>query len=400
MKLNKRHLIITTIPIVILGIGLYMIISKLNTEELELVGKEKQTMMINSIYDEEATNIEQAEISGKVDTSKAGTYKVDYSYGNQKVTRTVEVIDNRQIVMNLNGSEDTYVKQNQKYIEAGCHAIDQNEGNLTNNVEIKGKVDTSKVGTYELIYYVENKEGVICSKKRNVHVVSDEDFEENTEGIPVLMYHYVYTKEDKPSQLNTNYILDTKLEEQLQYLKKENFYFPSYRELEAYVKGEIDLPKKSVILTFDDAQKGFLEYGIPLLEKYKIPATSFVIASKDGEKKIKKYASEYISFQSHSYDMHKGGGNIGHGGIISALNTEQIKEDLLKSQDIVQNKEAFAYPYGDVTDNGKDAIKQANILCAFTTQYGKVKKGADLTELPRVRVLGEASLQSYIVSIN
>ena len=115
------------------------------------------------------------------------------------------------------------------------------------------------------------------------------------------MYHYVYTEDDKPDELNTNYLLNTKLEEQLKYLKEENYYFPSYQELSAYVKGEIDLPEKSIVLTFDDGQKGFLNYGIPLLEKYKIPATSFVIASKDWDTKLKDYASEYVSFQSHSH---------------------------------------------------------------------------------------------------
>lgn len=213
------------------------------------------------------------------------------------------------------------------------------------------------------------------------------------------MYHYVYTPDDLPKTINTNYILDSKLEEQLKYLKEQDFYFPSYQELSAYIKGEIDLPKKSVILTFDDGQKGFLKYGIPLLEKYQIPATSFIIASQNGKEKVKKYASEYITFQSHSYDMHKGGGNIGHGGIISALNMEQIKEDLLKAQNIVENTEAFAYPYGDVTVQGQQAIQEAEILCAFTTEYGKVKKGQDPTKLPRVRVLGESSLQSYIASL-
>lgn len=213
------------------------------------------------------------------------------------------------------------------------------------------------------------------------------------------MYHYVYTPDDLPKTINTNYILDSKLEEQLKYLKEQDFYFPSYQELSAYIKGEIDLPKKSVILTFDDGQKGFLKYGIPLLEKYQIPATSFIIVSQNGKEKVKKYASEYITFQSHSYDMHKGGGNIGHGGIISALNMEQIKEDLLKAQNIVENTEAFAYPYEDVTVQGQQAIQEAEILCAFTTEYGKVKKGQDPTKLPRVRVLGESSLQSYIASL-
>ena len=95
-----------------------------------------------------------------------------------------------------------------------------------------------------------------------------------------MMYHYVYTKEDVPENINTNYLLDTDLEDQLAYLTSQNYYFPSYKELYAYIKGEIDLPEKSIILTFDDGQKGFLEYGIPLLEKYQVPATSYIIASK------------------------------------------------------------------------------------------------------------------------
>lgn len=397
MKLNKKHTIITIIPIMICLIGIYLLLPK--TKKLELNGKEKQIMMIHSIYEEQGTNIDQSTISGNVDTSKEGIYKIDYTYKNQKLTRTVEIKNDKQIVMNINGSENTYVKQNQKYIESGCHVIDQNEGNITDQVKIKGSVDTSKIGDYEIIYSVENKDGIVCSKKRTVHVISENDFKENLNGIPVLMYHYVYTNEDLPKQLNANYILNTKLEEQLQYLKEENYYFPSYQELSAYIKNEIDLPEKSIILTFDDGQNGFLKYGIPLLEKYKIPATSFIIASKNGEKKVKQYASEYISFQSHSYDMHKAGGNIGHGGIISTLDQEEIKNDLLKSQEIVQNVEAFAYPYGDITEEGKKAIHQVNILCSFTTQYGKVNKGDDITELKRIRVLGDNSLESFKNSI-
>ena len=81
------------------------------------------------------------------------------------------------------------------------------------------------------------------------------------------MYHYVYTPDDLPKTINTNYILDSKLEEQLKYLKEQDFYFPSYQELSAYIKGEIDLPKKSVILTFDDGQKGFFKVWYSIIRK-------------------------------------------------------------------------------------------------------------------------------------
>ena len=59
------------------------------------------------------------------------------------------------------------------------------------------------------------------------------------------MYHYVYTPDDLPKTINTNYILDSKLEEQLKYLKEQDFYFPSYQELSAYI-----ISKKYPVNTF------------------------------------------------------------------------------------------------------------------------------------------------------
>ena len=396
-KLNKKHMLIFGISIiVVIFIIVFLFMPK---KVLELKGESTETIALNSVYNDPGVNLKEAHKIGDIDTSHEGTYTIVYTYNNQKVTRTVKVIDNHRVIMNINGSVDTYVKCGDPYIESGCHVIDKKDGNLTSKVKQEGSVNSNLVGDYSIIYTVTNSEGLVVKRERRVHVVDSEDFLGNNVGIPVLMYHYVYTDEDVPKKLNANYIKNTELEKQLQYLQKEQYYYPSYQELQAYVEGKISLPKRSVILTFDDAQKGFLKYGIPLLEKYKVPATSFVIGSKDGGMKVKEYASEYISFQSHSYDMHCGGGNIGHGGIVSSLKTDEIVDDLKRAQSVVQNTEAFAYPYGDVTENSQKAINETGILCAFTTQHGKVKKGMDLTALPRVRVIGTGTLKAFIASM-
>jgi len=364
---------------------------------LKLNGESEVIVNVGQTYEDEGTNVDKAQVSGEVDTSKEGDYTVKYTYKEQEVERIVHVVNPDNLVVGLRGSEKTIVKQGDPYIESGAFGIDKNSGVL-DDFEISGQVDTETPGEYGIIYTF--KSGYIKKEiVRQVEVVAKDEFKANTDGIPVMMYHYVYTESDKPEKLNSNYISDKKLEEQLKYLKNEGYYFPSFRELRAYADGKISLPQKSVILTFDDGQKGFLNYGVSLLNKYKVPATSFLIGIKDGESKIKTYASPYVAFESHSYNMHRAGGNIGHGGVISALSKEQIVEDLKQQIDMVESDNAFAYPYGDVTEDAKEAVAEAEIQCAFTTAYGKVHVGDDYREFSRVRVHGTNSLDSYIAGL-
>ena len=53
---------------------------------------------------------------------------------------------------------------------------------------------------------------------------------------------------------------------QCAWLSENGYYYPSWQELRAYVEGTHSLPAKSVILTFDDGEHGFLDNGIPILD--------------------------------------------------------------------------------------------------------------------------------------
>lgn len=71
------------------------------------------------------------------------------------------------------------------------------------------------------------------------------------------MYHYMYTEDDPPEKNDANYLLDTKLAAQLQYLVDNNYYYPSYAEVRAFAQGTHTLPARSVVLTFDTARRAF-----------------------------------------------------------------------------------------------------------------------------------------------
>lgn len=301
------------------------------------------------------------------------------------------------LLLGLKGSEHTLVKEGDEYIESGAYALDDRSGAVL-DIEISGTVNTKKPGDYT-VEYTAKSDKAIQKIKRKVSVIPASEFDADKDGIPVLMYHYVYTDSDMPEKVNTNYIKDEDLEKQLSWLNENKYYFPSFAELSAYIDGKISLPAKSVILTFDDGQVGFLKYGIPLLEKYRIPATSFIIGTRNGPEIVKDYRSKYVSYQSHSFDMHRAGGNIGHGGRISAMSIAEIEDDLKQARNMVGNNEAFAYPFGDMTEDAMKAVRNCKIDCAFSTVYGKVEKGDDKAALCRIRVHGAAGLDAFISSI-
>lgn len=268
--------------------------------------------------------------------------------------------------------------------------------------DAKLKEETEKKALEEQQAQKEAEEAARLAAEKNINkdiqTGQNTATEENhkTNGLAICMYHYVYDKSNPPEDLNNNYIDVQTLEGELQYLTENNYYFPTWEEVRQYVSGEILLPEKSVVLTFDDGSASFLDLGVPLFNKYKVPVTSFLIASYDGESKVSKYASEYLTFQSHSYDMHRAGGNIGHGGIFPAMGHDEAVTDLQQSIQISGNGDAFAYPFGDYTDSCVQAVKDAGFKCAVTTEYGRAKPGDNPLLLSRIRMLEGQSLESFI----
>lgn len=303
------------------------------------------------------------------------------------------------IVMTLGGSADTYVKRGEGYVDGGCYAHDRTDGMITDKVTASGEVDTTTLGDYTVTYTVEDSAGMVATATRTVHVVDDVDGGWDDDGISVFMYHDVYNAANPPEGASSdqNLISTTMLDQQLSWLNENGYYFPSWAEARAYIEGGHSLPAKSVVLTFDDGSEGFLTYAIPLLENHKIPATSFVICSdSDIQDKLSNYASPYVDFQSHSYDLHRAGtSGKGHGGRIYDLTSDEVAEDLKQSADILKTSDAFAYPFGDVSDAAPAGVEQAGFLLAFTTQYGQVHPGDDPMQLKRMRVFGTYELGSF-----
>ena len=300
-------------------------------------------------------------------------------------------------VITLDGGTAVEIKLGEGYTDPGYSAQDADGTDLTDQVQ----VDTSalnRAGEQQVIYTVKDSLGRETQAVRNVTVLPNTEYE--TPGLPICMYHYVYDPASPPENLDSNYISTDSLAEEMKYLHDNGYYFPTWQEVRDYVDGKLLLPEKSIVLTFDDGPN-YMYLGTPILEQYQTPATSFVITSYWNDREmLYGYASDYLTFESHSHKMHQGGGSIGHGGIYTAMTREEVLADLEKSFEICGNKDAFAYPFGDYTEEGCSTLEEAGLLCAVTTENAKCYPGDNPYLLPRVRMLGSQTLEAFVSAIN
>lgn len=401
---RKILLIVLVLAIIVVGIAAIVMTFYSSNFSMKLKGDEEMTVGLNAVYEDQGVKAvidgrdvsDKVKVTGEVDTSKPGTYELKYSVENLKAVRKVTVLDKMNPEIILEGSEKVDgLKLGDKFDEPGYKATDENGKDITDKVKVEGS-DIRKAGTNTVSYTVSDNNGNTTRVTREVEVAANTDY--GAPGLPICMYHYVYDENDPPDDLNQrfgNYISMQDLEEELNWLNEEGYYYPTWKEVRDYVDGKLLLPDKSIVLCFDDGAVSFLENGIPVLEKCKAPATCFMITSYNGEEKIAQYQSDYVIYESHSDNMHRGGGNIGHGGIFTAISEEDGLADLKRSIEVCGSSDAFAYPFGDYNESSRSMVEKAGFLCAVTTEYGKAEPGDDPMLLPRVRMSMGQSLAGF-----
>ncbi|WP_432357307.1 polysaccharide deacetylase family protein [Sporosarcina sp. UB5] len=221
-------------------------------------------------------------------------------------------------------------------------------------------------------------------------------------GIPVLMYHDL-TKFKQGDNLS---VLEVKkFEEQMAYLKENNWTTITPRQLELWVHGKLNLPEKSVLITFDDGYESTIELGYPILKRHGFKATSFLITSRIGRPgMVSEYAirstTDVYSYQNHTHAFHMFNSRTGLSYLQSKSRVD-IRTDLREANETIEEilsghtVKAHAYPYGKSSPQAVEALKDTGITIAFTIEEGNVHRGDPIYALPRQRVHSYMSLEDF-----
>lgn len=292
-----------------------------------------------------------------------------------------------ETIANSNNNEVTNAIEN-KISNEVANQIDKQTSNTTNVANTK-PVST---GTSQN----KNSNSNNNSNKTNTQTPTYKN--SGTGGLPVLMYHFFYNAAAGETPRDNNFMEISAFESQMKYLSDNNFYFPTWQEVEDYIDGKKTLPAKSIVITMDDGDESFFRLALPVIEKYNVKVTEFLVTSWNGWY-CNDYKSSKVSYQSHSDKMHQGGAN--GKGVLLSWSYDQIYKDLTDSKNCLNGEATvFCYPFGQYIESNKKVLKDAGYRLAFTTAGGRVYKGADKYALPRVRMSKGISLQSFANMVN
>lgn len=222
-KLKFKNLIVLYILIFILILIIFLnniIIPKLKLKGNKIIKLNLYEEYIEYGYIVEHYNKDlyyNVKIINEINNSKLGVYDVKYvlNYKNKSIvkTRKIKVVDTIKPEIVLQGEDEIFIKEGQKYSEIGYKAIDNYEGDITNLVTITNNIK-EEIGKYEVIYSVSDSSGNTSKKIRIVNVIK------NNNGIIYLTF------DDGPSEI-TSKILDLLKEEDI----KATFFVLNYSNI-------------------------------------------------------------------------------------------------------------------------------------------------------------------------
>ena len=188
-------------------------------------------------------------------------------------------------------------------------------------------------------------------------------------AIPVLLYHDFVTTVPETDPNNFEYInTPESFEENIKTFLDNGYTILSMKELDAVNKGKMDLPAKPIVITLDDGYYSNYEYIYPILKKYHVKASIFVVTDNIGkeidgiqylgwEGCLEMQNSGLVEIFSHSkkhvfYDERP---------------VRELRDDVKESYEMIekylgkQDLKVFAYPYGAYTAETVRTLKNNGI---------------------------------------
>lgn len=204
---------------------------------------------------------------------------------------------------------------------------------------------------------------------------------------PILTYHRVHPD----AATDTPTLSPAAFERQMALLARRWRPIP-FETLAAWLEGRGALPRRAVVITFDDGEESVVTHAAPILRKHQIPATVFMIAENVGRPgfltwdAMRQMAGNGITIGSHT---------VRH-AYLPSLTADRAREELVESkrqleQGLGRPVAFVSYPGGGFTPAIREAARDAGYRAACTTNRGLPRQPVDRWALRRITMHASAS---------
>jgi peptidoglycan/xylan/chitin deacetylase (PgdA/CDA1 family) len=216
-----------------------------------------------------------------------------------------------------------------------------------------------------------------------------------------LCYHII----DRTIQDNIA-ISEEAFEAQLAYLREQGYHALSMQQAIEDIDGRQVAPPRSVLLTFDDGYINNIWTVLPLLQRYGMKATLFVISAYVGQSnrwnsracydtrhmtwdELRRWLAGDCDIGGHSH-QHFCLTRLGEAELLADV---EVNKRLLAEQLQIRFR-AFAYPYVRFNRAVQEVVRQ-HFEIAFAVERGSWNAAADRYAITRVMVSTEWSLAEF-----
>ena len=209
-------------------------------------------------------------------------------------------------------------------------------------------------------------------------------------GLRVLMYHSV-TKEDSLDDIWS--IGSTSFTDHLA-------YFCDNKDINLYSCTDLILesPKDGIMITFDDGYRNNFEIAAPLLFKFKIPFSIFVIT--DYIKKAKKnYMDENMLKELAENPLVSIGSHSKSHVRLTQCGPKELTNEISVSKSYLEDLlgipiDLFSYPHGDINSAVRSEVLASGYKLGFSSHYDVNRKNQDKLKLNRNEIWNTDNLSA------
>jgi len=188
-------------------------------------------------------------------------------------------------------------------------------------------------------------------------------------NVPILMYHAVEAGE--PSGYGYA-VSAAQFEEQLDAIQRAGFETISLKQLFDGLDGNAPLPRKPIVLTFDDAYRNVHQVAWPLMRDRAMTGTLFAVADHLGGSnewdQAKGMPRLELMNAAELRSLADAGWEIGSHGCrhleLAKVDESRQRDEIVRSRSQLESllgttPEFYAYPYGSYTEQVKEVLREA-----------------------------------------